>query len=165
MQRGSILILAVVVVLILSIMAIAGLTVTSIEALTTNNYYLSKQAFYRAQGGVEEIRSKIIEYGTDTTSIVELKKETYDTKIGSDMVYTAYITGDLKDFGDSVIRTIEVFQGFNPPQINGTSLGNDNINISPIIWYVPITAVKKTSGNVAYSEIQTGVLSTVEALH
>ena len=56
MERGSILILAIVTIMILSIMAIAGLSVTSIENETTDNYYRSKQAFYKAVEAVEIFR-------------------------------------------------------------------------------------------------------------
>ncbi len=162
-KKGSILILAVVTILILSIMAIAGLTVSSIENQTTNNYYRSKQAFYKAVEGVEKVRMKIYE-NQDPVFITGIEYNRSLTKEGNSNVYTEYITGDLQTFEDNLSKQIDVFLGFNAPPFKGMSL-DDRIGASPVIWYVPVTALKKAGRSTAYSEIQSGIYSTLAVAH
>ncbi len=162
-ERGSILILGVVTVLILSIMAIAGLTVSSIENQTTDNYYRSKQAFYKAVEAVEKVRMEIYE-NQDPVFITGIDYNRSLTREGNSTVYTEYITGDLQTFDYNSSKAIEVFMGFNAPPFKGMSL-DDRIGAAPVIWYVPVTAMKKSGKSTAYSEIQSGIYSTLAVAH
>ncbi len=162
MRRGSILILALVTIMILSIMAIAGLTVTSIENETTANFYRSKQAFYVAVEGVEQMRALMKDLDAD--DIAALEKSIIDTKIiGYGNNYTAYITGSLKDLEDNISNPMEIFEGFNPTHLSGSSVENTGTGVVPVIWYLPITAKKTTGKRTSYSEIQTGILGIVKS--
>lgn len=159
MRRGSILVLALVTIMILSIMAIAGLTVTSIESESTANFYRSKQAFYIAVEGVETMRAIIKDLEADDIAL--LQKSISDTQEGSGNVYTAYITGSLIDLEDNIAKAIEIFEGFNPTHLSGSAVEAGATGITPVIWYLPITAKKKTGKMTSYSEIQTGILGIV----
>ena len=164
-ERGSVLILSLVVVLILSIMAIAGLTVTSIENETTANYYRTKQAFYKAVEVVEKVRMQIYE-NQDPVFITGISYSRSGTREGNDTIYTEYCTGDMVEFEDvsSPATPIGMFLGFNAPQFRGMSM-DDRIGAAPVIWYVPVTALKKTGRSKAYSEIQSGIYSTLAVAH
>jgi len=162
-ERGSILILAIVTVLILSIMAIAGLTVTSIENITTNNYYRTKQAFYKAVEIVENIRMQIYE-NQDPAYVTGIDYNRSSTGEWNGAVYTEFITGTLHEFGYNTSQPVEAFQGFAPPPFKGMSL-DDRIGASPVIWYVPVTTYQKIGSTEAYAEIQSGIYSTLSTSH
>lgn len=162
-ENGSILVLSIVVILIISIMAIAGLSVTSIEGVTTNNYYRTKQAFYKAVEIVERIRMKIYE-NQDPGYITGINYNRSSTGTWDGNVYTEYITGTLQEFGYNSSKSIEAFKGFAPPPFKGISL-DDRVGATPVIWYVPVTTYQKTGRTEAYAEIQSGIYSTLSTSH
>jgi len=161
MERGSILVLGIISVLILSIMAIAGLTVTDMEIRTTGNYHVSKMAFYKAVEGVEKVKMEIAEK-VMASLVTSINYTRNDTKEGDGAVFTEYITGTLNLFEDYSSQNIKQFEGFDAPPFKGLSLGHDNVPLSPVIWYVPVTAMYQSGRSRAYAEIQSGIYSTLE---
>ena len=59
MEKGSMLILAIIATLILSLILVAGLTVSTTEVHTTQNYYMNKVSYYKAVEGVEIVTETI----------------------------------------------------------------------------------------------------------
>ena len=59
MQKGSMLVLAIFATLILSIILVAGLSVSTTEVHTTQNYYMNKMSFYKAMEGLELVTEQI----------------------------------------------------------------------------------------------------------
>ena len=140
-------------VLILSIMVIAGLTITSIEANTSQNYYMGKKVFYAAEEGVNET-IEIIKITPDPTTF-DLNK----TLSVSNETRTL-ITGSLFDLENNDPQKISGFTGFTPPPLPAISLSG-SIGITPVIWDVPVSAHIKVGNRHAYAEVEAGVYATV----
>ncbi len=100
----------------------------------------------------------------DPTFVTSIDYNRSGTKEGYGQLYTQYITGTLIEFGYDTSNPVEVFTGFAPPPFKGMSL-DDRVGATPVIWYVPITAMKKTGRTEAYSEIQSGIYSTLSIVH
>ena len=58
MEKGSMLVLAIIATLILSLILVAGLTVSTTEVHTTQNYFLNKVSYYKAVEGVEIVTAE-----------------------------------------------------------------------------------------------------------
>jgi len=168
MNRGSVLILALIAVLILSIMAIAGLTVSTTEVQTTDTTFLRKIAYYEAVEGVEEVRDVIFQF-PDSDSVETIVKTQSDTTSfvgtasgeGRHMGYNkAYMTGSLIDLQNNTPQYISQVQGFNPPPLPGISLGMIT-SIFPVVWDVEVTSEITVGRKKAYAEIQAGIYGTI----
>ena len=149
--KGSTLILTLVAVLILSILAVSGLTVSTTEVSTSQNFYLSKVSFYTAVEGVQRIIEDI-KIVPDPNNIVfseEKKEDQVDKKI---------ISGSLEDLQDNTPENISSFDSFTPPPLPGLFTGSQT-TVYPVIWKVPVSTEIKAGGKKAYSEILVGVYS------
>ena len=161
-EDGSALVITIMAVLILSSLAITGLTVSSTEVQSTQNFYLNKRAYYTALEGVEELRNEI--YRNPSVENVTSLNRTKDTTLeGGGANYTFYITGsmqDLRNFTESQTATpnVDFFYGFNPPPLPAIGLGG-TVPVSPVIWDVHVTATVNVGKKKSYAEIQTGVYS------
>ena len=163
-EAGSALVITLVAVLILSSLAVTGLTVSSTEIQSTQNFYLNKRAYYTALKGVEELRNEIFrnpapEY---VTTLNRVKANTLDGGVTN---YTFYITGfmeDLRNFTEDQTPppNIDFFQGFSPPPLPSIGLGG-TVTVSPVVWDVHVTATVSAARKKSYAEIQTGVYSIV----
>lgn len=164
MEKGSILILAIIATLILSIILVAGLSVSTTEVQTTQNTFLNKLSYYKAVEGVEvvieDIRNTInpdliasLRYGLDN---IYFSEETGK--------YSIFVTGSLSDMQAleqgtaTVAPTISRFDGFTPPPLPAMSLGTST-GVSPVIWMVPITSKVEMGKKTAYTEIEAGIYS------
>jgi hypothetical protein len=165
-EKGSILVLTIIAVLILSIMVTGLLDVGTSEVYTTQNYHLSKSAYYTAVQGVEEIRVNI--YNTpDAVSVRNLTKmpppEAYSSSGG---FLRFYVTGTLKDLEDILAGKdtdgvpIEQFIGFDPPPLPAISLGGSS-SVEAIVWKVQVTAKIDANKRSTYSEVIAGVYSVL----
>ena len=165
MEKGSVLVLTLIAVLILSGMAITGLTVSTTEAQSTQNFYLNKRAYYTAVEGVEVVRN-LIYNDPAPENVTTLKKIPTDTWVGNtSMNYTYYVTGSMEDlqyFKEGVyeLPTVGGFQGFDPPPLPSISMGG-TISIAPVVWQVNITSEVYFGKKKSYSEIQSGIYSIV----
>ncbi len=167
MQKGSILVLTLIAVLILSGMAITGLTISTTESQSTQNFYLSKRAYYAAVEGVEVVRNMIYE-DPDPGVVNTIQKTPDQTRVGgADKNYTLYVTGSMVDFqdylnGNADLPTVGGFMGFDPPPLPSISLGAGTFNIAPVIWQVNITSEVYLGKRKSYAEIESGIYSIVE---
>jgi len=169
-RKGSALILTLVAVLILSFMASGLLTVGNTETLTTENYQLTKEAYYVAVQGVEEIRNEIYnkpeEEYVKTITKSSYETEQYDTHGGRSYYFTGpqYKVGE----GGSYVMgdPLEGFPGFIAPQFAGMDLGkNKAIKMAPMIWKVHVTSEVSTGSKnrkMAYSELIVGVYAVIK---
>jgi hypothetical protein len=182
-DRGSILILTMMAVLILSILVSGLLTVGTTEMYTTQNFQLSKSAYYSAVQGVEEVRNLIYNF-PDAQSIKSIKRYTiglegpllsgdnpaYGTNDPEGAMERSYITGNLKEmeqydlgnyaYNPSVLRPIDQLEGFKAPPLPAISMGGTS-SIAPVVWKVTVTAKVKVGTRYAYSEISSGVYSVL----
>lgn len=156
MEKGSMIILAIIATLILSLILVAGLTVSTTEVNTTQNYYLNKVSYYKAVEGIEHVIERI-RNNPDPTEISINQSEYLSNEDGSQKLF---ITGTLVDLQNSTAQTVKQFMGFAPPPLPGISLG-PNSGISPIIWYVPVTSEVTVNRKRAYTEIEAGIYSSV----
>lgn len=156
MEKGSMIILAIIATLILSLILVAGLTVSTTEVNTTQNYYLNKVSYYEAVEGIERVIEQI-RSEPDPTSISVIAD---DFKINQNGTEKVFITGTLVDLQNGTTQTVKQFMGFAPPPLPGISLG-PNSGISPIIWYVPVTSKVTVNRKVSYTEIEAGIYSSV----
>jgi hypothetical protein len=157
MQKGSMLILAIFATLILSIILVAGLSVSTTEVHTTQNYYMNKMSFYKAMEGLEIVTQEIRQEA-DPSGIVVAADE-YDEEIGG--IVRKFITGSLVDVQNHTTQNVRPFTGFDPPPLPSMMLGMSS-GIQPVIWYVPIAAEVQmgTNGSKrAYTEIEAGIYS------
>jgi hypothetical protein len=157
MEKGSMLVLAIIATLILSIILVAGLTVSTTEVHTTQNYYLNKMSYYKAVEGVEIVTEQI-RITPDPGTIVVTASEYDETDLG---VQRTFITGSLVEFQNNSTQPVRPFAGFDPPPLPSISLGAST-GVTPVIWYVPITAeVKMGIANKkrSYTEIEAGIYS------
>ncbi len=157
MQKGSMLILAIFATLILSIILVAGLSVSTTEVHTTQNYYLNKMSFYKAMEGLEIVTQKVRE--EPDPSVIVVTADKYSAKEGG--IVREFITGTLVDIQNNSAQNVKPFTGFDPPPLPSMMLGMSS-GIQPIIWYVPIAAEVEMgahSGKRAYTEIEAGIYS------
>lgn len=159
MKKGSMLILAIIATLILSIILMAGLTVSSTEMQTTQNYYLNKISYYTAVEGIEVV-TEDIRNENDPIAISQFtySADQHNTEEGG--VEKLFISGSLVDLQAGNTQNITLFTGFDPPPLPGISLGSFS-GVSPVIWYVPVTS--EVTGNLKHSftEIEAGIYSIV----
>jgi hypothetical protein len=156
MEKGSMLILAIVATLILSLIMVAGLTVSTTEVNTTQNYYLNKVSYYKAMEGLE----RVIEQIRSEPNPANINVVPNDYKIVQDGAQRLFITGTLVNLQAGDTQNIRQFTAFPPPPLPGISLG-PNSGISPIIWYVPITSEVTVNHKKSYTEIEAGIYSSV----
>jgi len=156
MEKGSMIILAIIATLILSLILVAGLTVSTTEVNTTQNYYLNKVSYYKAVEGLELVINQIRSEPDPTTIWVEPD----DFKINQDGTQKLFITGTLVDLQNSTTQTVKQFMGFAPPPLPGISLGPGS-GLSSIIWYVPLTSEVTVNRKRSYTEIEAGIYSSV----
>ena len=164
MNRGSILIFTMIMVLILSILLMGLLSVGGTEVFTTQNFYLRKVAYYNALEGLEEIRRQIWQT-PDPDSVAAIQRDMSMTTKTEDGIRKAYMTGTLEDYELSVSKPVTLFEGFNAPPIRGVS---SNIQVMPVVWSVSITSRISfgSSGNkFGYVEILAGIYSIVPISH
>lgn len=154
MEKGSTLILAIVATLILSLILIAGLTVSSTEVNTTQNYYMNKISYYKALEGVEIVTDQI-RYTPDPSIIVVLPTEYVDRETG---MTKKFITGSLVDLQNGTTQNVTPFVGFDPPPLPSISLGTST-GITPVIWYVPVTSEVTVNRKRSFTEIEAGIYS------
>ncbi|MFH2107197.1 MAG: hypothetical protein ABII93_00865 [Chrysiogenia bacterium] len=156
MEKGSMLVLAIIATLILSLIMMAGLTVSTTEVHTTHNYFLNKVSYYKAVEGIERVIDQI-RSEPDPSSIFIVPN---DYKIKQDGMQKLFITGTLIDIQNNTTQNVRQFDGFAPPPLPSISLG-PNAGISPIIWYVPITSEVTVNKKRSYTEIEAGIYSSV----
>jgi hypothetical protein len=156
MEKGSMLILAIIATLILSLILVAGLTVSTTEVNTTQNYFLNKVSYYKAVEGIERVIEQIRAEPDPTTISVEAD----DYKINQDGSEKLFITGSMVDMQNNTTQMVKQFMGFAPPPLPSVSLG-PNAGISPIIWYVPVTSKVTVNRKNSYTEIEAGIYSSV----
>lgn len=165
-QNGSALVLTLIAVLILSSLAVTGLTVSSTEIQSTQNFYLNKRAYYTALEGVEEVRNEIFT-NPDPEYVTSLTRNSSQTMVGGGSNYTYYITGSMEDlryFMEYQMDPpkVDYFKGFDAPPLPGVGLGG-TVTIAPVIWSVHITSCINTGKKKSYAEIQSGIYSIVSA--
>lgn len=167
-DKGSVLVLTIIAVLILSIMVTGLLNVGTTEIYTTQNFHLSKSAYYTAVQGVEEIRTTIWNYNEkdqSPESIVKLPPSEAYSSSGDYLKF--YVTGSLKDLEDILNGTnstgvnVQKLQGFKAPQIISYSLGLGN-ELKLEAWKVHVTAKIQANKRTTYSEIIAGILTIVD---
>jgi len=154
--QGSMIILAIIAVLILSLMVIAGLTVSSTEVNTTQNYYLGKVSYYTAVEGVERV-AEDIRLNPDPSAIIYNLGDMQTTEKG---LVRDFITGTTEDLQSGTAQPIQSFSGFAPPPPPGISLGTSS-GVSSVIWDVKVTSQVSFGAKRAFSEIEAGIFSTV----
>ena len=157
MERGSLLILAIIATLILSVILVAGLTVSTTEVHTTQNQLMNKVSYYKAMEGVE-IVTDLIRAEADPSTITIQATEFRDSESG---MTRAFITGTLVDLQNGTTQHVRPFTGFDPPPLPSISLGTSS-GVQPVIWYVPITSEVKVGAALpkrSFSEIEAGIYS------
>jgi hypothetical protein len=154
MEKGSMVVLAIIATLILSLIMVAGLTVSTTEVQTTHNYYLNKVSYYKAVEGVE-IVTEDIRNNPDPTTIVVGPTEYVDNETG---MTRSFITGTLVDMEGSTTQNVKPFMGFDPPPLPSISLGTSS-GVTPVIWYVPVTSKVTVNRKSSFTEIEAGIYS------
>jgi len=152
MNKGSMLILALITVLILSFMVAAGIRTATTELFTTQNVFLKSSSFYYAVEGTEEI-AKQIDNVSNPASISN------DKTIQEGGLTKRYFTGDMiDDNSDGIVEVenVKFFQGFPAPPPMGMSLGA-NSGVTPSIWYFEITSEVSTGSRKSFTEVEAGV--------
>jgi hypothetical protein len=167
-QKGSILVLTIISVLVLSLVVTGLLSVGTTEIHSTQNFHLSRAAYYKALEGVEEIRNMVDElvFESDISTISKSPANTLNTENfdGGDQdrefknlgIKRSYITGNLKDFKDNTPQLIIQFPGLKAPPPPGLPL--DLLNeFFPKLYKVQITAEATMGKRTGYSEIIAGI--------
>jgi hypothetical protein len=158
MEKGSMIVLAIMATLILSIILMAGLTVSTTEAQTTQNYYLNKVSYYKAVEGVE-IATEDIRNENDPTLISQFKYMADGNNSSERGVDALFISGSLVNLQAGNTQNISLFMGFDAPPLPGISLGGGVTGVSSVIWYVPITSQVTVNNKRAFTEIEAGIYS------
>jgi len=160
MEKGSMIVLAIIATLILSLILVAGLTVSTTEVNTTQNYYMSKISYYKAMEGVEIVTEEI--RNTADPSTIYISADEYDvTEIG---ITRKFITGNLENLQNlengsgATYQNIKPFTGFDPPPLPSISLGAST-GVMPVIWYVPVTSEVTVGSKRSFTEIEAGIYS------
>jgi len=160
MQKGSMLILAIIATLILSLILVAGLTVSTTEVNTTQNYLMNKISYYKAVEGVEIVTDHI-RNAADASTIYIMANEYQVTDAG---VTKKFITGTLENLQNiangsgPTYQNVRTFTGFDPPPLPSISLGSAS-GVMPIIWYVPIASEVTVNRKRSFTEIEAGIYS------
>jgi hypothetical protein len=154
MEKGSMLVLAIIATLILSLILVSGLTVSTTEVNTTQNYYMNKISYYKAVEGVE-IVTEMIRNVSDPTTIAIDANNFDNTESG---ITRSFITGTLVDLQSGSSQNVKPFLGFDPPPLPSMSLGSAS-GITPVIWYVPITSEVTVNRKRSFTEIEAGIYS------
>ncbi len=157
MEKGSMLVLAIIATLILSIILVAGLTVTTTEVHTTQNHLMNKMSYYKAVEGVEIVTEQIRNAPDPSTLFITAD----EFKVSDAGATHKFITGTLVDFQNNATQNVKPFTGFDPPPLPSISLGAST-GVTPVIWYVPVTAEVKMGGALqkrSYTEIEAGIYS------
>jgi hypothetical protein len=167
-DKGSVLVLTIIAVLILSIMVTGLLNVGTTEIYTTQNFHLSKSAYYTAVQGIEEIRDMIWNFKEVEESpaniIVLPPAEAYSSTGG---FLRFYVTGSLKDLEDILAGSnpsgvpIQEFMGFETPPPTAYSIGTGS-KIKLKAWKVQVTAKIQANKRTTYSEIIAGILQVIK---
>jgi hypothetical protein len=154
MEKGSMLVLAIIATLILSLILVSGLTVSTTEVNTTQNYYMNKVSYYKAVEGVE-IVTQLIRDTADPTTILVVESQYQTKESGSTR---SFITGTMVDMQNGTTQTVQPFSGFDPPPLPSISLGSST-GITPVIWYVPVTSEVTVNKKRSFTEIEAGIYS------
>jgi len=154
MEKGSMLILAIIATLILSLILVAGLTVSTTEVNTTQNYYMNKVSYYKAVEGVEIVTDEI-RIATDPST---LNVEAGDYQVSESGMTKKFITGSLVDLQNGTYQNVKPFAGFDPPPLPSISLGSAS-GVMPVIWYVPVTSEVTVNRKRSFTEIEAGIYS------
>jgi hypothetical protein len=159
-KKGSILILTIMAILVLSVMVTGLLNVGNTELHTTQNYQMTKSAFYTAVEGVEDVRN-LIYNAPDAISVSQIVKSSSQTLVNDGGLQYSYITGTPKDFelGGAGVP-LKQFLGFEAPTLQSISLGSSS-SISSIVWKVDVTSNISYAKKNAYAEVIAGVYSVV----
>lgn len=155
MEKGSMLILAIITVLIMSIMIAGLLTIGSTEVKTTQNYQLKKKSFYHAVQGLETV----IEQVRDSEDPVSIQVDRVASPpIESDGTRKNYYTGSMS----TGVTTVSQFEEIQAPQLVGISLGTE-AGYVPVMYRVPVTAeVAMGSKPPSVTEIEAGIYSLMK---
>lgn len=156
MEKGSMLILAIIATVILSMIMVAGLTVSTTESHTTQNYYINKVSYYTAMEGLEIVIEQIRNEATPENIFVEPNDYSISQMGGNRL----FITGTLVDLESGLTQKVKKFTGFPAPPLPGISLGPGS-GISPVLWYVPITSKVTVNHKSSYTELEAGIYSSV----
>lgn len=159
MNKGSVLVLTLIMVLLVSVMVTGLLTSGDTETATAQNQVLKRTTYYAAVQGVEEIRNQIFNT-PDASSVTALTKSASSTLSVDGSTKFCYITGSLYDMlnGGGAGKPVTQFTGFEAPTLQSISLGGTS-SISSIVWKVNITSRVTVGAKQSYSEILTGVYS------
>ena len=156
MEKGSMLVLAIIATMILSLILVAGLTVSTTEVNTTQNYYMNKVSYYKAVEGVEIVTEDIRNNVDPPTILVEGN----DYLVQEGGTVKRFITGTLVDLQNGTTQNVKSFMGFDPPPLPSISLGSTS-GVSPIIWYVPVTSEVTINKKRSFTEIEAGIYSII----
>lgn len=159
MEKGSMIVLAIMATLILSLILAAGLSVSTTEAVTTQNFLLNKVSYYKAVEGVEIIAEEI-RSNPNPDNIVAIQVQPGDYPTAEGAAKKKFITGLLTDLQAGSTQTVKMFDGFDPPPLPSMGLGSMS-GIQPVIWYVPVTSEVKVGSKSAYTEIEAGIYSII----
>jgi hypothetical protein len=154
MEKGSMIILAIIATLILSLILVSGLTVSTTEVNTTQNYFMNKVSYYKAVEGVEIVTEEIRNTPDPTTIAVESD----DYLVSEGGANKRFITGSLVDLQNGTTQNLKPFMGFDPPPLPSISLGTTS-GVSPIIWYVPVASEVTMNKKRSFTEIEAGIYS------
>jgi hypothetical protein len=155
MEKGSILILAIITVLIMSVMILGLLSIGSTEVRTTRNYQLKKMSFYHAVQSLETVIEQVRNAEDPTT--IKIDKITAPP-LDADGTRKNYYTGNMATGGAAV----SVYKGIQTPQLVGISLGTETGYV-PVMYRIPIVAeVTSGSKTPACTEIEAGVYALMK---
>lgn len=155
MEKGSMLVLAIITVLIMSIMVAGMLTIGTTEVKTTQNHQLKKKSFYHAIQGLEIVIEQV-RNAEDPTTIQVNKVTAPPTEY--DGTKKNFYTGNMAAGATPVSR----FKEIQAPQIVGMSLGTES-GFVPVMYRVPVTAeVAVGSKQPAITEVEAGVYSLMK---
>ncbi len=155
MQRGSVLVLAIITILIMSIMIAGLLTMGSSEVATTHNYQLKKKSYYHAVQGLETVIEQVRNAEDPTTIQVDpVASPTTDADGTKKNFYTGNMT--------TGVTAVSYYKGISAPQMVGISLGTES-GYTPVMYRVPVTAeVQSGSKAPAVTEIEAGVYALMK---
>jgi hypothetical protein len=155
-------------VLILSIMVTGLLTVGSTEIQTTQNYLLTKDAYYLAVQGVEEIRKQIAD-NPDFEAVQQIHVSGLSTvSVGSYGAERKYITGTLKDMenGETGVN-LSAIGKYQLPFFSGFNLSATSGIPRMGLWKLDVTSKITTGSKSSFSEVSAGIIGpfATEAYH
>jgi Tfp pilus assembly protein PilX len=155
MEKGSVLILAIITTLIMSIMIAGLLTIGSTEVRSTQNYQLKKKSFYHAVQGLETVIEQV--RNSDDPISIQVNKVS-SPPMEADGTRKNYYTGNMS----AGVTTVSQFEEIQAPQLVGISLGTEAGYI-PVMYRVPVTAeVAQGSNHPAVTEIEAGVYALMK---